>query len=298
MKIVFQLFPKNTKGKPEALLYKNELPDIQRKNTIYFGIMSKIHYFRRVMALMPQHFRNMLRKYLYVSLLLLGPLLGSAQKVMHNTSLLNYQRGDRALLHFGFALGINYMDYRALLSGANGLRAETGKLDVGFMVGIISELRIFDDLGLRFLPGLEFATRSLVYTHVPEVEDNKQYAYNESVYVSLPLMLKYKAKRINNFRPYLTAGGSYKYDFQRHTKIDPDKSVFFRTNRGDFFLETGAGCDFYLPYFKLGMELRFSLGLTDVLVHKPDASNPGYEDYTSALKKLRARIFTVCFNFE
>ena len=153
-------------------------------------------------------------------------------------------------------------------------------------------------MGLRFLPGLEFATRSLVYTQVPEVENNKQYAYNESVYVSLPLMLKYKAKRINNFRPFITAGSSYKFDFQKHDKIDPDKSVYFRTRRGDVFLEMGAGSDFYLPYFKFGIELRFSLGLTDVLVHRPDPKNPGYEDYTQSLSKLRARIFTICFNFE
>ncbi|MFR3329893.1 MAG: hypothetical protein ACLTSL_07015 [Odoribacter splanchnicus] len=42
----------------------------------------------------------------------------------------------------------------------------------------------------------------------------------------------------------------------------------------------GAGSDFYLPYFKFGIELRFLLGLTDVLVHRPDPKNRGYEDYT------------------
>ena len=203
----------------------------------------------------------MLNKAFYIILFLSLSCCVQAQKIMRNTSLLNYQRGDRTVLHFGFSLGINYMDY-------------------------------------RFLPGLEFATCSLVYTQVPEVENNKQYAYNESVYVSLPLMLKYKAKRINNFRPFITAGSSYKFDFQKHDKIDPDKSVYFRTRRGDVFLEMGAGSDFYLPYFKFGIELRFSLGLTDVLVHRPDPKNPGYEDYTQSLSKLRARIFTICFNFE
>lgn len=222
----------------------------------------------------------------------------SGQKLLRNTSILNYQRGDRTLLHFGFSLGVNYMDYRALLSGVNGYRAETGKLNVGFSVGIISELRICEDLGLRFLPGLEFANRSLAFTHVEGEEGGKKYAYNESVYINLPLMLKYKAKRINNFRPFLTAGSSFKYDFHNHDRLKPDKSVFFRTNRSDVFLETGAGCDFYLPYFKFGIELRFSLGLTDVLVHRHDSENPGYENYTNALKKLNARIFSVCFNFE
>lgn len=222
----------------------------------------------------------------------------NGQKVMRNTSILNYQRGDRSLLHFGFTLGMNYMDYRALLSGATPYRAETGKLSMGFLVGIISELRICEDLGLRFLPGLEFASRSLSYSNVEDSENGKKYAYNESVYISLPLMFKYKAKRINNFRPYLTAGSSFKYDFHNHDRLKPDKSVYFRTKRSDVFLETGAGCDFYLPYFKFGIELRFSLGLTDVLVHDQDTENPGYENYTNALKKLNARIFSVCFNFE
>lgn len=220
------------------------------------------------------------------------------QQVMRNTSILNYQRGDRVLMHFGFTLGVNYMDYRMALSGKNSLRAETGQLDIGFLVGIVSELRITEDLGLRFLPGLEFATRRMVFTHVPDVEENKMENFNESVYITLPLMLKYKAKRINNFRPYITAGPSLKYDFQKHDRVNPDKSVYFRTKPVDFFLEAGLGCDFYLPYFKFGVELRMALGLTNVLIKKYDAKNPGYEMYTDALQKVNARVFTICFNFE
>lgn len=240
----------------------------------------------------------MVRRIAFVFLLLSLSVSGFGQRVLRNTSILNYQRGDHIWMHFGFTLGLNYMDYRLVLSGANPYRAESGKLDVGFLVGIVSELRLTDDLGLRFLPGLEFGTRRVIYTNVPDEEDQKVEAFNESVYMTLPLMLKYKAKRINNFRPYITAGPSLKYDFQKHKKIDPDKSVYFRTRPMDVFLETGLGCDFYLPYFMFGVELRFSLGLTDVLVKEHDNKNPGYENYTDALKKVKARMFTVCFNFE
>lgn len=93
----------------------------------------------------------MLNKAFYIILFLSLSCCVQAQKIMRNTSLLNYQRGDRTVLHFGFSLGINYMDYKAVLSGANGWRAESGKLDVGFLVGIVSELRLGDDWGLRFL---------------------------------------------------------------------------------------------------------------------------------------------------
>ncbi|WP_251620818.1 porin family protein [Odoribacter lunatus] len=220
------------------------------------------------------------------------------QEVLRNTSILNYQRGDHTFMHFGFNLGVNYMDYRMIFSGKNPLRAEAGKLEVGFLVGIISELRVTDDLGLRFLPGLEFATRRTIFTHVPEVEENKMENFNESVYITLPFMMKYKAKRINNFRPYMAAGPSLKYDFHGHRTIDPERGVYLRTKPVDVFLETALGCDFYLPYFKFGMELRFAWGLTDILVKKHDLKNPGYEMYTDALKKMKARMFTVCFNFE
>ena len=75
----------------------------------------------------------MLNKAFYIILFLSLSCCVQAQKIMRNTSLLNYQRGDRTVLHFGFSLGINYMDYKAVLSGANGWRAESGKLDVGFL---------------------------------------------------------------------------------------------------------------------------------------------------------------------
>lgn len=253
-------------------------------------------------------------RFLVVAVLLFSLSCGAkGQEVLRNTGILNYQRGDRVLLHFGFAMGANYMDYRLDFSGKNALRGETGELEVGFLLGIISELRITEDLGLRFLPGLEFATRKTVFTHVPDgyvtsipdpdgvppvKNDNKVENFNESVYITLPLMLKYKAVRINNFRPYITAGPCFKYDFQRHNTINPSKAVYFRTKPKDLFLETGVGCDFYLPYFKFGVELRFSLGLKDVLVKEYDVANPGYEIFTDALNRVNARMFTLCFNFE
>ena len=64
----------------------------------------------------------MLNKAFYIILFLSLSCCVQAQKIMRNTSLLNYQRGDRTVLHFGFSLGINYMDYKAVLSGANGWR--------------------------------------------------------------------------------------------------------------------------------------------------------------------------------
>ncbi len=241
-----------------------------------------------------------------VFLLIFGMLSAavSGQKIVRNTSILNYQRGDHTFLHFGFTLGVNYMDYRFVQSGLNPYRVETGRLGVGFLVGIVSELHLTEDWGVRFLPGLEFGTRRMVFKNVPlELDesgnrDGTVEAFNESVYITLPLLLKYKAKRINNFRPFLVGGSSLKYDFQKHDRIDIDRGEYFRTRPLDAFLELGIGSDFYLPYFKFGIELRYSMGLTNTLVPEYDPKNPGYEGFTDALKKVKPRMFTICFHFE
>ena len=72
------------------------------------------NYFRQVSAIK----QDMLKKIVYTGLLVILSFHLWGQKVMHNTSILNYQRGDHALLHFGFTLGMNYMDYKAVLSGS------------------------------------------------------------------------------------------------------------------------------------------------------------------------------------
>ncbi|GHV68379.1 hypothetical protein FACS1894199_15520 [Bacteroidia bacterium] len=220
------------------------------------------------------------------------------QPFLHDSHILNYQRGDRLNLHLGFSLGVNFMDYRALMSGENELRSESGSQGIGFLVGFVSELRLSNNMGLRFMPGVEMSSRRLVFSNVPDVEGGIVGSQVNHVYLTLPLMLKYKAKRINNYRPFITAGPSVKYDFANHAHIDPFNDIYLRTKAIDTFLEMGLGSDFYLPYFKFGVELRFSLGLFDVLNHEPDPEMPGYDHFTYSLKKLNARMFTIVFHFE
>lgn len=62
----------------------------------------------------------------------------------------------------------------------------------------------------------------------------------------------------------------------------------------------GLGCDFYLPYFKLNPEIRFCLGLTDVLQRRrPDlADDPQRMDITRSLLKARSKMIVLTFYFE
>ncbi|MDQ2178219.1 porin family protein [Marinifilum sp. D714] len=208
-------------------------------------------------------------------------------------SILNYQKVDQKWLHFGFTLAVNNMDFALYNSGVNDARAEQVVFSPGFSVGIVSDLRLHENWSLRFLPGLEFGERTIKYSNLPQEDVTV-----ESVLVNLPLMLKYRAKRLNNYRPYLIGGASYKIDVQSQDALDPENNMLIRLNSTDVYLELGAGIDFYLPYFKLATELKFAIGLRDIINHSYDIENPGYEAYTDAIRGMNSKIVTLSFHFE
>ena len=88
----------------------------------------------------------------------------------------------------------------------------------------------------------------------------------ESSFLEFPLLLKLKGDRLNNVRPYVIGGFNYRYDLAAKKDFDDEKPVYIRIKRSDLYYELGAGLDFYLPYFKLSVELKMSNGMRDVLV--------------------------------
>jgi hypothetical protein len=68
----------------------------------------------------------------------------------------------------------------------------------------------------------------------------------------------------------------------------------------NFYTEFGAGCDLYFSFFKMSPELKFALGLNDVLMPLADrnAGDVQNKQFTNALSKLTSRMITLSFNFE
>jgi hypothetical protein len=118
----------------------------------------------------------------------------------------------------------------------------------------------------------------------------------ESSFLEFPLLLKYKGARLNNVRPYIVGGINYRYDLAGKKDYDVEKQVYLRLRRSDLYYEFGAGFDFYLPYFKLSVELKMSNGIRDVLVH--DRNNGGHEEYVDAIKRMHSQIWILAFHFE
>ena len=118
----------------------------------------------------------------------------------------------------------------------------------------------------------------------------------ESSMLDFPLLVKYKAKRINNYRPYLLAGGSVRYDLAAKKNFDEEQKEYVILKPLDVYFETGFGIDFYLPYFKFSTELKLSFGLLNVMNSSKISST--HPEYQRSLTKLNSNIVMFSLHFE
>lgn len=250
-----------------------------------------------------------MKRFFYVFIFLLAGLTSSAQRLL----LKNLTTFDDKRIHFGFTLGINTTDlgfthYQNMLDNAafqlsenaidapykeKSIRADIATLTPGFTVGIVTNLRLAESFDLRFLPGMSFGERKLVY-NIPVVDvtsDNTEYYSIKSTFLDFPLLLKYKSKKMNNQRPYLIAGPALRIDISKSGQEDLVRLKPFST-----YLEAGVGWDSYLQFFRLSTELKFSFGLNNVLDTGPKTTQA--QVYSSAFSRLISNVFTLSFHFE
>jgi len=205
-----------------------------------------------------------------LALLSLSSIAAMAQK----QKIKNLPYYDQRLLHWGFSLGIDMPDITFTHTGneaGEGWWATCPQVNPSFIVGLMGDIAITEHLNVRISPMLIFQERQITFARTLDdmtPEDVTQAL--KTTYLELPISLKISTRRINNYRPYLVAGAQLDFDMA-HEKETP--IVFEHMDLG---LHVGLGCDFYLPFFKLAPELRFHLGLLDMIDHKRE----GLQDQT------------------
>ena len=211
---------------------------------------------------------------------------------------LNLPTYDYERLHFGFSLGINKADF-ALYRANNTITPDSVlnvdcKPDWGFNLGIISDLRLHDYVTLRILPALSFQVRKLMYDIDSASNSGPRKFYTaeksaESTLLDFPINFKIRSQRLNNMSAYLLVGGKYSIDLASQAKTkDPD---ILKLNKNDLCVEAGVGFDFYLEFFKLSTELKFSAGLRDRLYHESTT-------WSMPIDKLNSKVWLFSINFE
>lgn len=218
---------------------------------------------------------------------------------------------DDRPIHFGFSVGVNFMDYRIEHSeAADNAGVFIGLEEVlpGFTVNAIVNLRITENFDFRTLPGISFGERHLYYIDssgygnsiYPEPGSGRtSYYKSPSSYIEIPVCLKYKAKRLNNFRPYLIGGANFRWDLTIKDSYD-DEDQLIMTDVFNAFGEVGTGMDFYMTYFKLGIEIKYSFGLWNILNRTNSKGEIDEElaHFTDYIDKITAHMVVVSFHFE
>lgn len=209
----------------------------------------------------------------------------------------NYRNFDRKFIHFGFMLGVNTADYSTIykpnLLTDYGLYSIENESQPGFQLGIISSMKLgHPSIRLRFIPSLSFQERVLNYTYLEEDGLRTEIERTGSTNLDFPLMFKFRTLRYNNFASYIITGAQYTLDLQsKEFATQSPADPFLKLKRDDFQGQIGAGVDFFLPYFKFGLELKLSHGLINGLVQdETKLSNP--------IDKLYNRIWWFSLTFE
>ena len=173
----------------------------------------------------------------------------------------------------------------------------SGIITAAFKVYDGKEWKTLDNYGDKFKTGVTVNDLKQLLT-VTRVEDkNNEFVVKstslEAIYIELPLEFKIRSKRWRNMRPYLIAGGKYTYDLGsiKRKKANPE-DVMLKIDNSEIFYTVGAGVDFYLPYFKFGVELKTSYALTNILI-------PEFHTmYSDVLDKIRTQVFYINLTFE
>ena len=210
-----------------------------------------------------------------------------------------YKNFDKRMFHFGFMLGFNSSDF-TVYQDVNayeqyGLKLLENDAQPGGQLGILTTMKLGTPvLRLRFIPTLSFQERLLRYTFEDTVLNKDEIGEERvnSTNLDFPLMLQFRTKRLNNFAAYVLVGGQYSIDLQSQEKasqnyIDP----YVKIKRNDVQGQIGGGLEFFAPYFKFGIELKYSHGFINSFIQdNTNIANP--------INKLYNKVWSLSIIFE
>ena len=227
-------------------------------------------------------------------------LIGLILPMKINAQVGNLGQFDRRLLHYGIQVGLVESKFDIAFSEDDELRQTLQGVNSyytpGFHIAVIGDMRLNDYLNLRLLPGVTIVSRDIAYSWERGYLDAHRLAETErlaeSVYGDIPLELKFRAQRWNDFRPYLTGGISYGFDFAslRRNRNRNNESIV-RLQPSDLRYTMGIGFDFFLRYVKFAIELKMNFGLLDLRV-------PDDDIYIRSMDVMHSRTFMLSFTFE
>ena len=228
---------------------------------------------------------------------------------------------DLRPFHFGLFIGTHLQDLELQNVGPQIIQNEDGtettrlitadqdRWDNGFMVGVLGELRINQHFQFLVAPAMYFGVRHLSFYDFtapksanPEGEEesesgvllNERIQNIKTAYITCACDLIFGSVRNGNVRPYMIAG------LNPVINLSGSESDILKLKRSDLYFEIGAGCDFYMPFFKLRPELKFMFGLTDCLDHRhpQNLRDANLRAFSNSVSRATSKMIALTFYFE
>lgn len=239
-----------------------------------------------------------MRKFVWIILLSISCTCAFGQGTYKGYKPLNLGKFDKKQYHFGFLLGFNnasfIVDRKAAPEDQDSLLTVNGSNPPGFNLGIIAAWHFNKNISVRFLPTLSFEDRTLNYVFYSGPDSTTAFEKRvESTLIDFPVNFKFRTDRLRNTAAYAVVGGRFRIDMQseKDVKNNVAEEILVKTLSNDVAVEFGGGFDFFLQYFKFGIELKMALGLNNILV-------PEDTQFSNPLESLRSRTFFLTFTFE
>jgi hypothetical protein len=156
-------------------------------------------------------------------------------------------------------------------------------------LGIMANYQLSKKFDLRFYPlNLVFSEKKLDYLMKDNTDENQR---AESIVMSFPLQIRLKSDRINNFRVYTLAGAKYDFDLASNAGSRNTDNML-KIKKNDYGVEGGIGFQFFMPYFILSPEIKFSYGLANI--HARDTELI----FSNVVNRMNTRMLMFSLHFE
>jgi hypothetical protein len=235
---------------------------------------------------------NLLRKQI-----ILLPFFILAVTILHAQREINLPDHDSKPYFFGITLAYN-SSYLHASHHPNFLQSDTIMVAEpinagGFGLGLLATLRISDRFEFRVNPQLVFAEKKLRYVtkydrpgEIPNPTKNI-----ESILMSLPLQVKFRSDRIDNFRVYMLGGLKFDYDMASNSSARRAEDLV-KLKASDYGFEGGIGFNFYFKSFIFSPEIKISNGFNNI--HSRDQSLK----FSNVLDRLQSRMIVFSIHLE
>jgi hypothetical protein len=144
-------------------------------------------------------------------------------------------------------------------------------------------------------PQLLFSYKNLTYyLKYPDPAKEEQPVMNkklESILIGLPVHIKFRSDRINNFRVYMFGGGKVEYDLASNARAKRAEELV-KLRKLDLGVEAGIGFNFYFPVFILSPEIKISNGISNSHSRDPNLK------FSSTIDQLNSRMVVFSLIFE